>query len=95
MSKSVDGEFWKAIRYRHGGCGEGRQTRHTAIRPDDQITMTFEGASNEQDVEKQIKYTGCSYCRESNGIVFQQATRIPARPQIEAAKENGISVVAF
>ena len=85
MSKSVDGEFWKAIRT---GMEDAVKdvNRHAAIRPDDQITMTFEGASNEQDVEKQINTLDAVIAENPTSIVFQQEMRIPARAQIEAAE---------
>ena len=62
---------------------------------DDQITMTFEGASNEQDVEKQINTLDAVIAENPTVLCLSAGDEDSCQAQIEAAKENGISVVAF
>ena len=94
VSKSVDGEFWKAIRT---GMEDAVKDVNAAYgyTSDDQITMTFEGASNEQDVEKQINTLDAVIAENPTVVCLSAGEEDSCQAQIEAAKENGISVVAF
>lgn len=94
VSKSVDGEFWKAIRT---GMEDAVNDVNAAYgyTSDDQITMTFEGASNEQDVEKQINTLDAVIAENPTVLCLSAGDEDSCQAQIEAAKENGISVVAF
>ena len=94
VSKSVDGEFWKAIRT---GMEDAVKDVNAAYgyTSDDQITMTFEGASNEQDVEKQINTLDEVIAENPTVLCLSAGDEDSCQAQIEAAKENGISVVAF
>lgn len=94
VSKSVDGEFWKAIRT---GMEDAVKDVNAAYgyTSDDQITMTFEGASNEQDVEKQINTLDAVIAENPTVLCLSAGDEDSCQAQIEAAKENGISVVAF
>ena len=94
VSKSVDGEFWKAIRT---GMEDAVNDVNAAYgyTSDDQITMTFEGASNEQDVEKQINTLDAVIAENPTVLCLSAGDEDSCQAQIEAAKENEISVVAF
>ena len=94
VSKSVDGEFWKAIRT---GMEDAVNDVNAAYgyTSDDQITMTFEGASYEQDVEKQINTLDAVIAENPTVLCLSAVDDDSCQAQIEAAKENGISVVAF
>lgn len=94
VSKSVDGEFWNAIRT---GMEDAVKDVNAAYgyTSDDQITMTFEGASNEQDVEKQINTLDAVIAENPTVLCLSAGDEDSCQAQIEAAKENGISVVAF
>ena len=94
VSKSVDGEFWKAIRT---GMEDAVKDVNAAYgyTSDDQITKTFEGASNEQDVEKQINTLDAVIAENPTVLCLSAGDEDSCQAQIEAAKENGISVVAF
>lgn len=94
VSKSVDGEFWKAIRT---GMEDAVKDVNAAYgyTSDDQITMTFEGASNEQDVEKQINTLDAVIAENPTVLCLSAGDEDSCQAQIEAAKENAISVVAF
>lgn len=94
VSKSVDGEFWKAIRT---GMEDAVKDVNAAYgyTSDDQITMTFEGASNEQDVETQINTLDAVIAENPTVLCLSAGDEDSCQAQIEAAKENGISVVAF
>ena len=94
VSKSVDGEFWKAIRT---GMEDAVKNVNAAYgyTSDDQITMTFEGASNEQDVETQINTLDAVIAENPTVLCLSAGDEDSCQAQIEAAKENGIAVVAF
>ena len=53
VSKATDGEYWKLV---HRGMEDAVKDINTAydFSSDDAVTMTFEGPSDEQDVETQI-----------------------------------------
>ena len=53
VSKSVKGEYWKMVKK---GMEDAVKAINDAygFKKDDQITMTFEGPDNEEDVESQI-----------------------------------------
>ena len=94
VSKSVDGEFWKAIRT---GMEDAVKDVNAAYdyTSDDQITMTFEGASNEQDVETQINTLDAVIAENPTVLCLSAGDEDSCQAQIEAAKENGIAVVVF
>ena len=94
VSKSVDGEFWKAIRT---GMEDAVKDVNAAYgyTSDDQITMTFEGASNEQDVEKQINTLDAVIAENPTVLCLSAGDEDSCQAQLEAARENDIAVVAF
>ncbi len=62
---------------------------------DDAVTMTFEGPSDEQDVETQIN-TLDAVIAENPTVLCMSASDIEScQAQLEAASENGIPVVVF
>lgn len=94
VSKSVGGEFWKTIR---SGMEDAVKDVNTAygFTSDDQITMTFEGASNEQDVEKQVNTLDAVIAENPTVLCLSAGDEDSCQAQLEAARENGIAVLAF
>ena len=94
VSKSVDGEFWKTLR---SGMEDAVKDVNTAYgyTSDDQITMTFEGANNEQDVEKQVNTLDAVIAENPTVLCLSAGDEDSCQAQIEAARENGIAVLAF
>ena len=94
VSKSVDGEYWKAL---HSGMEDAIKDVNAAygFTSDDQITMTFEGASDEQDVEKQVNTLDAVIAENPTVLCLSAGDEDSCQAQLEAARENGIAVVAF
>ena len=94
VSKSVDGEYWKAL---HSGMEDAIKDVNAAygFTSDDQITMTFEGASDEQDVEKQVNTLDAVIAENPTVLCLSAGDEDSCQAQLEAAKENGIPVIAF
>ena len=82
VSKSTSGEFWGLVKK---GMEQAIADVNEAygFKKEDQVTMTFEGASDEKDVESQVNTIDAASDMDS------------LQAQLEAAKENGIPVVAF
>ena len=66
--------------------------RHMVLHP---ITMTFEGASDEQDVEKQVNTLDAVIAENPTVLCLSAGDEDSCQAQLEAARENGIAVVAF
>ena len=62
---------------------------------DDQITMTFEGPDNEEDVETQINTIDAVIAENPDVLCISASDMDSCEAQLEAAKENGIPVIAF
>ena len=62
---------------------------------DDQITMTFEGPDNEEDVETQINTMDAVIAENPDVLCISASDMDSCEAQLEAAKENGIPVIAF
>ena len=94
VSKSVDGEYWKAL---HSGMEDAIKDVNAAygFTSDDQITMTFEGASDEQDVEKQVNTLDAVIAENTTVLCLSAGDEDSCQAQLEAARENDIAVVAF
>ena len=94
VSKSVDGEYWKAL---HSGMEDAIKDVNAAygFTSDDQITMTFEGASDEQDVEKQVNTLDAVIAENPTVLCLSAGDEDSCQAQLEAARENDIAVVAF
>ena len=65
------------------------------IKKDDQITMTFEGPDNEEDVETQINTIDAVIAENPDVLCISASDMDSCEAQLEAAKENGIPVIAF
>ena len=94
VSKATDGEYWKLV---HRGMEDAVKDINTAydFSSDDAVTMTFEGPSDEQDVETQIN-TLDAVIAENPTVLCMSASDIEScQAQLETAAENGIPVVVF
>lgn len=94
VSKSVKGEYWKMVKK---GMEDAVKAINDAygFKKDDQITMTFEGPDNEEDVESQINTIDAVIAENPDVLCISASDMDSCQAQLEAAKENEISVVAF
>ena len=65
------------------------------FKKDKQITMTFEGPDDEEDVESQINTLDAVIAENPSVVCLSAGDMDSCQAQLEAAKENGIPVVAF
>ena len=65
------------------------------FKKEDQITMTFEGPDNEEDVESQINTLDAVIAENPSVVCLSAGDMESCQAQLEAAKENGIPVIAF
>ena len=94
VSKSVKGEYWKMVKK---GMEDAVKAINDAygFKKDDQITMTFEGPDNEEDVESQINTIDAVIAENPDVRCISASDMDSCQAQLEAAKENEIPVVAF
>ena len=94
VSKSVKGEYWKMVKK---GMEDAVKAINDAygFKKDDQITMTFEGPDNEEDVESQINTIDAVIAENPDALCISASDMDSCQAQLEAAKENEIPVVAF
>lgn len=94
VSKSVKGEYWKMVKK---GMEDAVKAINDAygFKKDDQITMTFEGPDNEEDVESQINTIDAVIAENPDVLCISATDMDSCQAQLEAAKENEIPVVAF
>ena len=94
VSKSVKGEYWKMVKK---GMEDAVKAINDAygFKKDDQITMTFEGPDNEEDVESQINTIDAVIAENPDVLCISASDIDSCQAQLEAAKENEIPVVAF
>ena len=94
VSKSVSGSFWGLVKQ---GMEQAVADVNEAygFGKDEQITMTFEGASNETDVESQVNTLDAVIAENPDVLCISASDVNSLQAQLEAAKENGIPVVAF
>lgn len=94
VSKSVNGEYWKSVK-------DGMEAAVKDINEvygfskDEEITMTFEGPSDEQDVSTQVNTLDAVIAENPAVLCLAASDMDSCQAQLEAAKENGIPVVAF
>lgn len=94
VSKSTQGEYWKLVK-------KGMEEAVKAInevygfKKDEQITMTFEGPDDEQDVESQINIIDAVIAENPDVLCISASDVDSCQAQLEAAKENGIPVISF
>lgn len=94
VSKATKGEYWKMVKK---GMEEAVKAINEAygFKKDDQITMTFEGPDNEEDVESQINTIDAVIAENPDVLCISASDMDSCQAQLEAARENGIPVVAF
>ena len=94
VSKATDGEYWKLVRQ---GMEDAVKDINTAysFTGDEAITMTFEGPSDEQDVETQINTLDAVIAENPTVLCMSAGDIESCQAQLEAASENGIPVVVF
>ncbi len=94
VSKSTKGEFWDAIR-----SGMEKTIAHINEVRDhagaDKLTMTFEGASDERNVNQQVNILDAVIAENPDVLCLSSADSSAYLAQLEAAGENGIPVVTF
>lgn len=94
VTKSKNGQFWDLIH-------EGMQAAVDAVneaygfKKDEKITMTFEGPDSELEVEEQINMLDAVIAENPDVLCVCVSDMESCQAQLEAAKENGIPVVAF
>lgn len=94
VSKDTKGEFWELL---EKGMNQAVKDINAAYgyEKDDQITMTFEGPSDEQDVESQINTMDAVIAENPDVLCIAASDMDSCQAQLESAKENGIPVIAF
>ena len=94
VSKCVKGEYWKMVKK---GMEDAVKEINKAYgyKKDDQITMTFEGPDNEEDVETQINTIDAVIAENPDVLCISASDMDSCEAQLEAAKENRIPVIAF
>lgn len=94
VSKSTKGEYWRLVK-------RGMEDAVAAVNEaysfakEDAIMMTFEGSENEEDVETQINIIDAVIAENPDVLCISAGDMDSCLAQLEAAKENGIPVVAF
>ena len=94
VSKGTKGEFWAALQL---GMKDAVNDINEAFgfTKDDMITMTFEGTAREGDVNKQVNILDAVIAENPDVLCLSASDMDSCVAQLEAAKENGIPVVAF
>ena len=94
VSKSTSGEFWGLVKK---GMEQAIADVNEAygFGKDEQVTMTFEGASDENDVESQVNTIDAVIAENPDVLCISASDMDSLQAQLEGAKENGIPVVAF
>ena len=94
VSKCVSGEFWSLVKQ---GMEQAVEDVNEAygFEKDDKVTMTFEGASDEKDVASQVNTLDAVIAENPDVLCVSASDMDSLQAQLEAAKENGIPVVAF
>ena len=94
VSKATDGEYWKLVRQ---GMEDAVKDINKAYEfsSDDEISMTFEGPSDEQDIETQVNTLDAVIAENPTVLCMSAGDIESCQAQLEAASENGIPVVVF
>ena len=94
VSKSTSGEYWDLVKK---GMEQAVADVNQAygFEKGDQVTMTFEGASDEKDVESQVNTLDAVIAENPDVLCVSVSDMNSCQAQLEAAKENGIPVIAF
>ena len=94
VSKSKKGEFWNKVKEGMEAAVKDVNEAY-GFKKDKQITMTFEGPDDEEDVESQINTLDAVIAENPSVVCLSAGDMDSCQAQLEAAKENGIPVVAF
>ena len=94
VSKSTSGEFWSLVKK---GMEQAVADVNEAygFGKDEQVSMTFEGSSDEKDVETQVNTLDAVIAENPDVVCVSASDMDSCQPQLEAARENGIPVIAF
>lgn len=94
VSKGASGSFWELVKQ---GMEQAVADVNEAygFGKDEQVTMTFEGASNEMDVESQVNTLDAVISENPDVLCISASDMNSLQAQLESAKENGIPVIAF
>ena len=94
VSKCVSGEFWDMV---HKGMSAAVKDINTAygFKSDDQIKMTFEGPSDELNVEEQVNTLDAVIAENPAVLCLSASDMDSCQAQIETAMENDIPVIVF
>lgn len=94
VSKSTSGEYWSLVKK---GMEQAIADVNQAygFEKKEQISMTFEGASDETDVESQINTLDAVIAENPDVLCLSASDMDSCQAQLEAAQENGIPVIAF
>ena len=94
VSKATDGEYWKLVRQ---GMEDAVKDINKAYEfsSDDEISMTFEGPSDEQDIETQVNTLDAVIAENPTVLCMSAGDIESCQAQLEASSENGIPVVVF
>lgn len=94
VSKSTEGEFWDTVK--QGMEAAVKEVNEAyGFKKDEQITMTFEGPDDEQNVEEQINLIDAVLAENPDLLCISVGDMESCQAQLEAAKENGIPVIVF
>ena len=94
VSKATKGEFWEHIKKGMKNAVKDINAAY-GFSKTDQIKMTFEGAEKEDDIEKQVNILDAVIAENPDALCICAGDMNSCLPQLEAAKENGIPVIAF
>ena len=85
VSKATKGEYWKMVKK---GMEEAVKAINEAygFKKDDQVTMTFEGPDNEEDVESQINTIDAVIAENPDVLCISASDMDSCQAQLEAAK---------
>lgn len=94
VSKNTKGQFWELIK---SGMEAAVQDVNAVYgyKKEDQVAMTFEGPDDELDVEGQINTLDAVIAENPDALCISAGDMESCQAQLEAARENGIPVVAF
>ena len=94
VSKSKKGEFWNKVKEGMEAAVKDVNEAY-GFKKDKQITMTFEGPDDEEDVESQINTLDAVIAENPSVVCLSAGDVDSCQAQLEAAKENGIPVSLF
>ena len=94
VSKCKKGEFWDKVKEGMEAAVKDVNEAY-GFKKDKQITMTFEGPDDEEDVESQINTLDAVIAENPAVVCLSAGDMDSCQAQLEAAHENGIPVIVF